>query len=217
LLKGTSFKVTVDSSGGDAHYAFRRKLRDPTSKAKPHTKNHRLLLQEGCRRASIWLACRYRRQVPSTTAPGVKNLSADSAAEKKKRPPLDELVVTGSRIARGALEQPTADHRNQFRRDCANRFSPMPAIFSISILNFGVGTGLSTNQEGYNTDAGATFPLNLRGLGTNRTLVLVDGLRRVSGGSSSSAVDLSTIPANMIERIEIITGGALLGPMARMR
>ena len=45
-------------------------------------------------------------------------------------------------------------------------------------------------------------------MGTNRTLVLVDGLRRVSGSSSSSAVDLATIPGNMIQSIDVTTGGA---------
>src|SRR5690606_17610552 len=50
--------------------------------------------------------------------------------------------------------------------------------------------------------------VNLRTLGTNRTLTLVDGRRRVSGSARSSAVDLNMIPAGMIERIEVITGGA---------
>jgi len=129
---------------------------------------------------------------------GVRDLSADSAAAKKDTP-LDELVVTGSRIARGALEQPTPITIINSDAIVQSGFANAGDILN-QYSQFGVGTGLSSNQAGYNTDAGATF-LNLRGLGTNRTLVLVDGLRRVSGGSSSSAVDLSTIPANMIDRI----------------
>jgi outer membrane receptor protein involved in Fe transport len=70
-----------------------------------------------------------------------------------------------------------------------------------------VGVGLGQANSYYNGDAGAAF-VNLRGLGANRTLVLVNGRRRVSGTELSSAVDLTTIPANMIDKIEVITGGA---------
>ena len=73
-------------------------------------------------------------------------------------------------------------------------------------VGYGVGP-TDGNLSDYGPDAGATF-IDLRGLGTNRTLVLVDGLRRVSGSSSSSAVDLATIPSNMIERLDVTTGGA---------
>jgi outer membrane receptor protein involved in Fe transport len=49
---------------------------------------------------------------------------------------------------------------------------------------------------------------NLRSMGVNRSLVLVDGKRWVSGGARTSAVDLNSIPDAMIDRIEIVTGGA---------
>ncbi|MGZ9898633.1 TonB-dependent receptor domain-containing protein [Shewanella gaetbuli] len=49
---------------------------------------------------------------------------------------------------------------------------------------------------------------NLRGLGSDRTLVLVNGRRFVAGSNGASAVDLNTIPSAMVERIEVITGGA---------
>ncbi len=49
---------------------------------------------------------------------------------------------------------------------------------------------------------------SLRGLGSDRTLVLVNGRRFVAGSNGGSAVDLNTIPTAMVSRIEIITGGA---------
>ena len=49
---------------------------------------------------------------------------------------------------------------------------------------------------------------DLRGLGSDRTLVLVNGRRFVAGSPSSGAVDLNNIPTAMVERIEITTGGA---------
>ncbi len=55
---------------------------------------------------------------------------------------------------------------------------------------------------------GAAPTLNLRGMGVNRTLVLVDGKRHVAGVPGSAAVDVSSIPAGLIERVEVLTGGA---------
>ncbi len=49
---------------------------------------------------------------------------------------------------------------------------------------------------------------DLRGLGTNRTLVLVNGLRLPPGGIRSEAADLNQIPATMLQRVEVLTGGA---------
>ena len=50
--------------------------------------------------------------------------------------------------------------------------------------------------------------LNLRGLGTERTLTLVNGRRHVPGIEGTAAVDISTIPSGLIERVEILSGGA---------
>ena len=49
--------------------------------------------------------------------------------------------------------------------------------------------------------------LDLRGLGPNRTLILVNG-RRLPAGSTSGAVDINTVPAGLIDRVEVVTGGA---------
>ncbi|HEY5666051.1 MAG TPA: TonB-dependent receptor, partial [Gammaproteobacteria bacterium] len=50
--------------------------------------------------------------------------------------------------------------------------------------------------------------LNLRNLGTDRTLVLVNGRRHVASDPGSAAVDINTIPTDLIERVDILTGGA---------
>ncbi|WP_240334316.1 TonB-dependent receptor plug domain-containing protein [Sphingobium estronivorans] len=50
--------------------------------------------------------------------------------------------------------------------------------------------------------------LDLRGLGENRTLVLVDGRRHVAGVSGTAAVDINTIPIDLIEGVDVLTGGA---------
>lgn len=56
--------------------------------------------------------------------------------------------------------------------------------------------------------ASGTANLNLRGLGANRTLVLIDGRRLPYGSSQISSANLDIIPAQMIERVDILTGGA---------
>ncbi|MDH3442159.1 MAG: TonB-dependent receptor, partial [Gammaproteobacteria bacterium] len=50
--------------------------------------------------------------------------------------------------------------------------------------------------------------LNLRGLGSNRTLVLVDGRRHVGGVQGTASVDVGSIPMKLVERVEVLTGGA---------
>lgn len=53
-----------------------------------------------------------------------------------------------------------------------------------------------------------TASVNLRGLGTNRTLVLVNGRRLQPGGIRTQAPDLNQIPAALVQRVEVLTGGA---------
>lgn len=62
-------------------------------------------------------------------------------------------------------------------------------------------------DTGGQTSAGLNL-LSLRNLGTNRTLVLVDGRRHVAGNPGSAAIDTNTIPIALIERVEVLTGGA---------
>ncbi|MCH2458918.1 MAG: TonB-dependent receptor plug domain-containing protein, partial [Henriciella sp.] len=57
------------------------------------------------------------------------------------------------------------------------------------------------------SDTGANA-LNLRGLGQERTLTLVNGRRHVAGFRGTQAVDVGTIPRSLVERVEVTTGGA---------
>lgn len=67
-------------------------------------------------------------------------------------------------------------------------------------VNFGIGS-----QRGFNMTSGSG--VNLRGLGANATLVLING-RRISASSGGAFTDISMIPLNAIERIEVLTDGA---------
>ncbi|MCO7200642.1 TonB-dependent receptor [Pseudoalteromonas sp. OANN1] len=118
---------------------------------------------------------------------------------------IEKIQVTGSRIARYELSQPsptitlTGEQIEQAGiPDLAQVLSELPAIGA---------TGTLRANTGSNENAGSST-IDLRRLGTDRTLVLVNGKRHVAGQQGSAVVDLSTIPTSMIKRVEVITGGA---------
>ena len=138
---------------------------------------------------------------PSGPATG----SGDSPGSDSRTPgQVAEVVVTGSRIARAGYDQPTPVTVISAESIAKSGFSNISDVLNRTPQ---VGVGLGASNSYFNADAGASF-INLRGLGTNRTLVLVNGRRRVSGTQLSSAVDLTTIPSNLIGNIEVISGGA---------
>lgn len=119
---------------------------------------------------------------------------------------LEEIVVTGSKIKRTSYDTPTpvevidAEMLNQIGANSLNEaLMQSPSV--------GLGQNLSTNADAGNPEGGAVFA-DLRGLGIDRSLTLIDGRRRVAGSAFSSAVDLSLIPTALIDRVEITTGGA---------
>lgn len=117
------------------------------------------------------------------------------------------IVVTGTRIQRpeAATATPviavTAENIIQSGiNNVTELLAQSPALFN-SETNFdAAGSQARTGAAGVNL-------LNLRNLGANRTLVLVDGRRHVAGVSGEAAVDTNTIPVSLIERVDILTGG----------
>ena len=150
-------------------------------------------------------------------------LAIGSAAHAQTEPPLDatspqtseaaeeadadDIVVTGTRIVRDGFEAPTPitvltqeDIQNTSpTNNVADFVNQLPSLAgstrpSNSRLN------LSSGQAGINA-------LNLRNLGEVRTLVLLDGRRSVAS-TVTSLVDVNTLPQMLIERVEVVTGGA---------
>lgn len=137
-----------------------------------------------------------------TEEPSSTNLSAENAAVDQP------IIVTGSRIRRPDF-------------DTAN---PMISIGSDQIEQSGT-TNLTDFLTGYpalqgsmtsadNSGAYASIGytglnlLDLRNLGADRTLVLVDSRRHVSGVPGSQAIDINSIPSDLVERVDVLTGGA---------
>jgi Outer membrane cobalamin receptor protein len=140
----------------------------------------------------------FAQQAPSTDA----GLSGDGGETQASEG--EAIIVTGSRIARPELESPMpVSVTNMEQALDLGRTSAIEALELDPAL--GTNQNLSSDVRGW--DAGIAA-VNLRDLGTNRSLTLIDGQRRVSGSARSSAVDIGMIPVSMIDRIEVVTGGA---------
>ncbi len=116
---------------------------------------------------------------------------------------LEEVIVTGSRIV---------------SEDGFGRTSPVTVVGMEDIDQYGLTrvedflnqlpqVEAAQNSTISNGSTG-TAQIDLRGLGPNRTLVLINGRRMQPGGLYSNAPDVNQIPASMIERVEVLTGGA---------
>src|SRR5512138_3796458 len=117
---------------------------------------------------------------------------------------IQEVVVTGSRIAQPNLET-TSPVTQVTSEDIA-----VQGVTKIEDLVNQLPQAFAAQNASVSNGATGTATVNLRGLGSARTLVLVDGRRMPYGGvtSASAAPDLNQIPAAMVERVEVLTGGA---------
>lgn len=118
---------------------------------------------------------------------------------------LDRINVTGSRIAREGFITPspvTAVTAEEIRATGAVNIGEL--MTKLPQLTPSYTLGNSTRFIG---TAGLGL-MDLRGMGTSRTLVLVNGRRHVGASPGSTSVDVNTIPVEWIERVEVITGGA---------
>lgn len=115
------------------------------------------------------------------------------------------IVVTGSRISRPDIEAAVpvvAIGAETIQADAAQNIS--------DILNElpQVGIGSTRTNTNFLTSGTGIATVNLRGLGNSRTLTLVNGRRYIGGFAGDSAVDLNNIPTDLIERVEVVTGGS---------
>jgi outer membrane receptor protein involved in Fe transport len=156
-----------------------------------------------------WFLVRHRAELPVSRrllalACAGCAIAATAVAQEVKPLELEEVTVTGSRIIRDGMTAP----------------SPVTVVSAERIANLGatnIGQVLNTlpsfratsNPQTSNIQArGAGFiQADLRGLGATRTLVLVNGKRFIPS-TLEGTVDLNQIPTLLIDRSEIVTGGA---------
>jgi outer membrane receptor protein involved in Fe transport len=117
---------------------------------------------------------------------------------------LQEVLVTGSRIKRDPTTAPTPliqvsreDVVNSGMASVIDVLADIPALAGSQVPEDTTGSGLN--------DGGLSL-LNLRDLGTGRTLTLIDGRRHVGSNPGTLSVDIDTIPRLLIERVELVTG-----------
>ncbi len=129
------------------------------------------------------------------------SFAQDAADEEAEAAPA--IVVTGSRIARPNQESAapvTVVTAEDFKGTGSNKVE--------DLIN-NLPQVLATQNSGVSNGADGTATVSLRGLGTSRTLVLIDGRRLMPGGiGGGAAADLNFIPSALISSVEILTGGA---------
>src|SRR5262249_29577821 len=120
----------------------------------------------------------------------------------------EEILVTGSRVRRKDLTTPapvTIVTRQQLQESGKVTIGE----FLQMLPEQGNAPNFQLNTGGINYGADGTTKINLRSLGVQRTLVLLNGRRMVPGGlGASSGVDLNSIPTESVERIEVLKDGA---------
>ncbi|MET0271563.1 MAG: TonB-dependent receptor [Phenylobacterium sp.] len=120
---------------------------------------------------------------------------------------VEELIVTGTRLRLQDYEAPspvTTLTSETLELSGATNITEFLTDIPALTGSLDLSDGADTSTPG---SAGLNL-LNLRNLGTERTLVLVDGRRHVSSDPGTASVDVNAIPVAMIDRVEILTGGA---------
>ena len=130
-------------------------------------------------------------------------MSSANAQEAAPTGEVEKVVVTGSRIRVSTVTEGAspitvvgaADIKSDGVKNVENLMNNLPQVFADQ------GGSVSNGSTG-------TATVNLRNLGADRTLVLVNGRRLPQGSPLNTAADLNQIPAGLIKRVEVLSGGA---------
>jgi outer membrane receptor protein involved in Fe transport len=135
-------------------------------------------------------------------------LAANSAFAQSDNGDIEQVVVSASRISIAGYQAPTpvtvvsaAALAQAANTDIGDTLSQMPS------MGAGQSPEKGANGNGANTGAQGVSQVNLRNLGVNRNLILIDGERMVAPIITGGA-DLSMIPHSLIQRVDVVTGGA---------
>ncbi|PCG13298.1 MULTISPECIES: TonB-dependent receptor [Sphingomonas] len=156
-------------------------------------------------RRSLWPAaaacavvCAGAAQARSATDANALAQVASATAQEDDAAANPDVVITGSRIDRAGFDAPTP---TTIIGGDALLVGNRPSIAQVlnDLPQFRATTTPTTNFSG---TASGSSPADLRGLGTTRTLTLLNGRRFTGSG------DLNTVPQGLISRVEVVTGGA---------
>lgn len=151
---------------------------------------------------AISLALASAAFTPTLQAQAASNISTTRGKDTTER-----IEVTGSRIKRTDIEGASPVTVINADDIQLTGFSSVEEILQAGIGN--AGRSIEGNESSWTQGANT---INLRGMGENRTLVLVNGKRipqfPTATGGTTNFVDTSTFPSSAVERVEILTGGA---------
>ncbi|MCP5412650.1 MAG: TonB-dependent receptor plug domain-containing protein [Alphaproteobacteria bacterium] len=155
----------------------------------------------------------FRKYAMATAGLAALGLGAHDAAAQQAATqvaaadvPMEAVTVTGTRVVRDGYNAPTpvtvigADQIDaQAPANLTEFVNQLPALQS--------STKPDTTAGSLSNGLAGVAALNLRGLGANRTLVLLDG-HRTPASASTGEVDINTIPQQLVKRVDVVTGGA---------
>lgn len=141
--------------------------------------------------------------IASVSTSGLVVVNSAIAAEESNVA-VERIAVTGSRIQRQDMETASPVTVIDAATIKAEGFTSVDQMLQVQTSMAGAAVGSTTNNG-----ADGVAQVDLRGMGSQRTLVLLNGRRMVNSGSGAdSAVDLNSIPVAMIARVEILKDGA---------
>lgn len=165
-------------------------------------RHRRAMLLAGAGLSSLVLA------TPAFAQDAAEEAEEDTTTTEAPAPANEPIVVSGTRIrttqydfANPVVAIDEEAIQNSGVTNLTDFLAEAPALTGSFDANDGSGANAGIGGVGLNL-------LDLRNLGTQRTLVLIDGRRHVAAVPGSSSIDVNTIPIDLIQRVDIVTGGA---------
>jgi iron complex outermembrane receptor protein len=161
----------------------------------------------GLRAAGVSLAVLALASAAPAHAQDVPADTADETAAPDEGAEENTIVVTGSRILRPEFSFPNPVQTFRAEEiESSGETNLTDFLTDTPALSGSVNSEFNAGSNGFFESAGLNL-LNLRNLGFNRTLTLVDGRRHVAGLPGVSSVDVNSIPTDLVQQIDVLTGG----------
>jgi iron complex outermembrane receptor protein len=140
--------------------------------------------------------------IASLTVVGLASPSLAQSTEPQQATTIEDLIVTGSRIPQANLT--TTSPVTQVTGEDID----VQGVTRVEDLVNQLPQAFAAQNSTVANGASGTATVDLRALGADRTLVLIDGRRMGYGSPNATAADLNQIPGQLIERVEVLSGGA---------
>ncbi|MFN0002140.1 MAG: TonB-dependent receptor plug domain-containing protein, partial [Pseudohongiellaceae bacterium] len=145
------------------------------------------------------------KTISSSIRLAILSLSCFGVTANAQQPAaIEEISVTGSRIQRDGMSSPTP--LTSISTEEMRIMAPTLIMDALTQMPQFRDNGQSQTGSIF-TSGGGSNSVNLRGIGSNRTLTLLSG-RRVVSSQQSGTVDIAMFPTSLIQRVEVVTGGA---------